>query len=39
MAALAPGTPPTRAVFAQTPMRFFDPRFDAASLFAGRSSR
>ena len=35
MAALAPGTPPTQAVFAQTPMRFFDPRFDAASLFAG----
>ena len=35
LAALAPGTPPTQAVFAQTPMRFFDPRFDAASLFAG----
>jgi proline iminopeptidase len=33
-AKLAPGTPPTQAVFAQTPMRFFDPRFDAASLFA-----
>lgn len=35
MARLSPDTPPTRAVFAQTPMRFFDPRFDAASLFAG----
>lgn len=35
MARLPPDTPPTRAVFAQTPMRFFDPRFDAASLFAG----
>ena len=35
MAGLSPDTPPTRAVFAQTPMRFFDPRFDAASLFAG----
>jgi proline iminopeptidase len=34
LAALPPDTPPTRAVFAQTPMRFFDPRFDAASLFA-----
>ena len=34
MARLSPGTPPTQAVFAQTPMRFFDPRFDAASLFA-----
>ena len=34
MAQLPPGTPPTQAVFAQTPMRFFDPRFDAASLFA-----
>ena len=34
LAKLPPDTPPTRAVFAQTPMRFFDPRFDAASLFA-----
>ena len=33
-AGLPPGTPPTQAVFAQAPMRFFDPRFDAASLFA-----
>src|ERR1044072_4840386 len=31
---LPPGTPPTHAVFAQTPMRFFDPRFDAQPLFA-----
>lgn len=35
MARLAPGTPPAQAIFAQTPMRFFDPHFDAASLFAG----
>ena len=35
MARLDPATPPTQAIFAQTPMRFFDPRFDAASLFAG----
>lgn len=34
LAKLPPGTPPTQAVFAQTPMRFFDPRFDAVSLFA-----
>jgi proline iminopeptidase len=33
-ARLPPGTPPTMAIFAQTPMRFFDPRFDAVSLFA-----
>jgi len=33
-AKLAPGTPPTQAVFAQSPMRFFDPRFDAMPLFA-----
>lgn len=32
-AKLPPGTPPTQAVFAQTPMRFFDPRFDAMPLF------
>jgi proline iminopeptidase len=35
MARLSPDTPPTQAVFAQTPMRFFDPRFDAAALFSG----
>jgi len=34
LAKLPPGTPPAQAVFAQTPMRFFDPRFDAKSLFA-----
>jgi proline iminopeptidase len=34
VARLPPGTPPTHAVFAQTPMRFFDPRFDAVPLFA-----
>ena len=33
-AQLPPGTPPEAAVFAQTPMRFFDPRFDARPLFA-----
>lgn len=33
-AKLPPGTPPAQAVFAQTPMRFFDPRFDARPLFA-----
>jgi proline iminopeptidase len=33
-AKLPPGTPPAQAVFAQTPMRFFDPRFDAMPLFA-----
>lgn len=33
-AKLPPGTPPTQAVFAQTPTRFFDPRFDAMPLFA-----
>jgi proline iminopeptidase len=34
LARLPPDTPPTRAVLAQTPMRFFDPHFDAVSLFA-----
>ena len=33
-AKLPPGTPPEAAVFAQTPMRFFDPRFNASPLFA-----
>jgi proline iminopeptidase len=33
-AKLPPGTPPTQAVFAQAPLRFFDPRFDALPLFA-----
>jgi proline iminopeptidase len=33
-AKLPPGTPPEQAVFAQAPMRFFDPRFDALPLFA-----
>jgi proline iminopeptidase len=36
---LPPGTPPGQAVFAQTPMRFFDPRFDAPSLFTGANPR
>jgi proline iminopeptidase len=34
LAALPAGTPPAQAVLAQTPMRFHDPRFDAAPLFA-----
>jgi proline iminopeptidase len=34
LAALPPGLPRTQAVFAYTPMRFFDPRFDAPPLFA-----
>jgi proline iminopeptidase len=38
-AALPPGTPPAQAVFAQTPMRFYDPRFDAAPLFAEAETR
>ena len=33
-AKLPPGTPPTQAIFAQGPLRFFDPRFDAMPLFA-----
>jgi proline iminopeptidase len=35
LAKLPPGTPPTHAIHAQAPMRFFDPRFDSAALFAG----
>ncbi len=35
MAKLPPGTSPSEATYAQTPMRFFDARFDAAPLFAG----
>jgi proline iminopeptidase len=31
---LPPGTSPEQAVFAQAPLRFFDPRFDALPLFA-----
>lgn len=34
MARLPAGTPPTKAVLAQTPMRFFDPRADATALFS-----
>jgi proline iminopeptidase len=39
LAALPPGAPPTAAVMAQTPMRFFDPSFDAAPLFADAEPR
>jgi proline iminopeptidase len=35
LARLPPGAPPGQAVFAQTPLRFFDPRFDAPPLFEG----
>jgi proline iminopeptidase len=34
-AKLPPGTAPEQAVFAQAPMRFFDPCFDVLPLFAG----
>lgn len=34
MAALPPGSAPAQMLLAQTPLRFFDPRFDAAPLFA-----
>jgi proline iminopeptidase len=34
LAALPTGTPPAQALFAQTPLRFFDARFDARPLFA-----
>ena len=34
LANLPSGAPPAQAMFAQTPMRFFDPRFDARPLFA-----
>jgi proline iminopeptidase len=36
-AALPPGASPMEIALAQTPKRFFDPRFDAAPLFADRS--
>jgi len=39
LARLPPGTPPFQAVFAQTPMRFFDARFDARPLFADADIR
>jgi proline iminopeptidase len=35
MAALGPGATAAATLLAQTPMRFFDPRFDAAPLYAG----
>jgi proline iminopeptidase len=35
LAHLPPGTPPSQAIFAQTPLRFCDPRFDARPLFEG----
>ncbi len=35
LAALPPGATPGQALFARTPARFFDPRFDAPPLVAG----
>jgi len=39
LACLPAGTPPAQAMYAQTPLRFFDPRFDAPPLFAGAEVR
>ncbi|HXU03353.1 MAG TPA: alpha/beta hydrolase [Polyangia bacterium] len=39
LAKLSPETAPAQAVYAQTPLRFFDPRFDAPPLFAGAETR
>jgi proline iminopeptidase len=39
LARLPAGTAPSQAVHAQTPMRFFDPRADAASLFVDAEPR
>ena len=39
IAGLPPGAPPAQAMFAQTPLRFFDPHFDALPLFAGAEAR
>jgi len=39
IAGLPPGVPAAQALFAQTPLRFFDPHFDALPLFAGAEPR
>jgi proline iminopeptidase len=39
LARLPPGTPPAEAIYAQTPLRFFDPRTDARPLFEGAETR
>jgi proline iminopeptidase len=39
MAALGPGATAAASLLAQTPMRFFDPRFDAAPLYAGATAK
>ena len=39
IAGLPPGAPTAQAVFAQTPLRFFDAHFDALPLFAGAEPR
>src|SRR6185295_4626233 len=39
MASLPAGASMRQAMYAQTPLRFFDPRFDAAPLFAGADVR
>jgi proline iminopeptidase len=38
LARLPPGSPPAQAIFAQTPLRFSDPRFEARPLFEGAIS-
>src|SRR5262249_11798945 len=39
MAALGPGATAAATLLAQTPMRFFDPRFDAAPLYMGATAK
>ncbi|HEY7373185.1 MAG TPA: alpha/beta hydrolase [Polyangia bacterium] len=39
LARLPPGTPPAEAVYAQTPLRFFDARTEARPLFEGAETR
>jgi proline iminopeptidase len=39
LARLPPDASPGQAMFAYTPMRFFDPRTDAAALYAGAEAR
>jgi proline iminopeptidase len=39
LARLSPRASPGETMLAQTPMRFFDPRFDAAPLFEGADAR
>lgn len=39
MAGLPPGATPAEGMYAQTPMRFFDPLYDPRPLFAGAETR